>query len=141
MMATASLPILTAFTAALMALMSIKLTLDIVKLRRAERVVIGDGGSDRLAQAVRLHGNFIEHAPITLIVVGFAELLGAWWPSVLLACGFLVAGRVLHARTFKGGEHNLNVRSLGMRLNLLALLLGIALSAGYAIWHLIEHIL
>lgn len=136
MMATASLPILTALTAALMALMSIKLTLDIVKLRRAERVVIGDGGHDQLAQAVRLHGNFSEHAPITLIVLALAELLGAWWPMVLLACGLLVAGRVLHARTFKDGQHNLSVRSLGMKLNLLALLLGIGLSAGYAVWHL-----
>lgn len=136
MMATASLPILTALTAALMALMSIKLTLDIVKLRRAERVVIGDGGQEQLAQAIRLHGNFSEHAPITLIVLALAELLGAWWPLVLLACGFLVAGRLFHMRTFKDGQHNLKVRSLGMKLNLVALLLGVGLSAGMAIWHL-----
>lgn len=135
-MATASLPIITALTAALLALMSIKLTYDVIKLRWAERVTIGDGGQDQLAQAIRLHGNFIEHAPITLIVLALAELLGAWWPLVVVVSGLLVAGRLLHARTFKNGQHNLKVRKLGMQFTLLAQLLGITLSASYAVWRL-----
>lgn len=137
MMAAANLPIITAFTAALLALISIKLTLDIITLRRSEHVIIGDGGQDRLAQAIRLHGNFIEQVPIALIVLALAEMLGAWWPLVLMASVCLVAGRLVHMRTFKDGQHNLKLRTLGMQLNLVALLLGVGLSAGYAIWHLI----
>lgn len=137
MMASVSPPIITALTAALLAFLSIKLTIDIVKLRWSERVTIGDGGHEGLAQAIRLHGNFIEHAPITLYVLALAELLGAWWPLVLVVALFLIIGRVLHTRTFVKGQHNLKLRSLGMKLTLLSQLLGALLSAGYAIWHLI----
>jgi hypothetical protein len=136
-MATVSLPIITALTAAVLALLSIKLTLDIVKLRRAEQVAIGDGGHDRLAQAIRIHGNFAEHAPITLIVLMLAEMLGTWWPIVLLTAFLLVAGRCAHARMFKDGQHNLATRSLGMKLNLAALLVGSGSTVVMAIWHLL----
>lgn len=137
MVATVNLPIITALAAAVLALLSIKLTLAIVKLRRSGQVVIGDGGHDRLAQAIRVHGNFSEHAPITLIVLALAEMLGTWWPIVLVAALCLVAGRFAHARMFKDGQHDLATRSLGMKLNLVALLLGAGSAAVMALWHLL----
>ena len=40
-------------------------------------VDIGDGGKPALAQAIRAHGNFAEHAPLALLLIVLAEALGA----------------------------------------------------------------
>jgi uncharacterized membrane protein YecN with MAPEG domain len=40
-------------------------------------VETGDGGFAELQRAIRAHGNFIEHAPITLLVIAIAEAAGA----------------------------------------------------------------
>ncbi|MDE2596443.1 MAG: MAPEG family protein [Sphingomonadales bacterium] len=58
---------------------------------------LGDGGHRPLEIAIRRHGNFIENAPILLIVLWLLELAGTDG-SWLVALGVLiVAERVTHA--------------------------------------------
>lgn len=87
----------TALWTALIACWILLLMLRVVRLRRARRIGIGDGGDKDLAKAIRVHGNAIETMPIALLLMLTYELGGgaAW---LLHACGgTLLASRVLHA--------------------------------------------
>lgn len=104
-----------------------------MRLRRGNRVSPGDGDHADLQKAIRLHGNFAEYGPLALVALALAELLGAWWPLVVLGCAALLVGRVLHARMFASGQHNLRFRTWGMLLTFLALAWSAALFAIFAL--------
>jgi uncharacterized membrane protein YecN with MAPEG domain len=59
--------------------------------------MLGEGDSAELLQAVRAHGNLIEHAPLALILLGLIEMQGAEvWVLHLLGSLFFLF-RILHA--------------------------------------------
>ncbi|NVK34877.1 MAG: MAPEG family protein [Rhodobacteraceae bacterium] len=60
------------------------------------KVLRGDGGNAILFKRIRIHGNFMETAPLTALVMMAAEVagLGATW--LWLAFGSFFLGRVLH---------------------------------------------
>jgi uncharacterized protein len=72
----AMVPTITALYAALLGLLGAALTINVIVNRVRAKVDIADGGATALAQAIRAHANFAEHAPIALIVIGLAEVLG-----------------------------------------------------------------
>lgn len=84
-------------TAAAAALLNFWLGVRVGQIRRAEKIFVGDGGSPRLIARMRAQMNFIEYAPIVLILLGLVELArGAnlyLWGAALV----FVFGRVLHA--------------------------------------------
>ncbi|MBV8745333.1 MAG: MAPEG family protein [Xanthobacteraceae bacterium] len=73
---TAMVPTITALYAALLGLLGAALTINAIVNRVRAKVDTADGGVATLAQAIRAHANFAEHAPIALIVIGLAEVLG-----------------------------------------------------------------
>ncbi len=89
-------PLLTATYAAAIALFYLAMSAYVIATRAKTDVLLGDGGNPAMLLAIRRHGNLSEYAPIALIVMGFAEMLGlgsAW----LHAAGLLLlAGRILH---------------------------------------------
>lgn len=91
-----SVPI-TALYASLLTLMYLGLAVRVSRLRRAHRIGVGNGEFPELALAVRVHGNFIEHVPLAVLLLLILELNGtaaAW----LHAFGvLLLVGRMLHA--------------------------------------------
>jgi uncharacterized membrane protein YecN with MAPEG domain len=88
---------ITAFYAALLALLFMVLSVRVIGFRRAVRIGLGDGGDTALLRRVRVHANFAEYVPICLLLIGLAESLRA--PMVLLhAMGvLLLAARLSHA--------------------------------------------
>jgi uncharacterized membrane protein YecN with MAPEG domain len=66
-----------ALYAAILGLLAAVLTLNVILNRVRSGVEFGDGGDPRLMQALRAHGNFIEQAPIALILLASAEAAGA----------------------------------------------------------------
>jgi uncharacterized protein len=93
----APMPHITALYAGLFALFLVLLGLRVVMLRRSFKVGIGDGGEERLARAIRAHGNAVEWGVLGLVLLLIAELNRA--SGVMLhSCGtiFFLA-RVLHA--------------------------------------------
>jgi uncharacterized membrane protein YecN with MAPEG domain len=52
------------------------LTVNVIVNRVRSKVDAGDGGVAKLAQAIRAHANFAEQAPLALIVLALAEMLG-----------------------------------------------------------------
>ena len=93
---------ITALYAAILGLVLIGLAARIARLRNQTKIGIGYEGSDVLSRAVRAHGNFIEYAPIGLILMALIELNGA--PAGLLhgLGAALVIGRLLHAWGLSG---------------------------------------
>jgi uncharacterized membrane protein YecN with MAPEG domain len=76
----------------------------ISKFRRDLKVSIGDGGREPLLRRMRAQANFIENAPLFLILLGGLELSGGN-SSALTGCATLfMLGRVTHAVGMDGGE-------------------------------------
>ena len=83
--------------AAILALLYVYLSARTIGFRRKSRVSIGDGGDQELLRAVRMHANFAEYVPLSLILLTFIELQAG--PMLLLhvlGCLLLVA-RISHA--------------------------------------------
>lgn len=101
------------------------------RVRVAEKVSLGDGGSDRMLRAIRAQGNAIEDVPIVLVGwLALAALSAPVWLIHILGIAFIL-GRILHAMGIslvKGLEWG---RSAGTFLTALVML---ATAVG-CIWH------
>ncbi|MGV8922026.1 MAG: MAPEG family protein [Thermomonas sp.] len=91
------MPKITLLFASLHVLLMLLLLARISLHRHDRKIGLGDGGDAVLARKVRVHGNFIEHAPLALLMLGLLELCGL--PAVWLwALGtVLLLGRIMHA--------------------------------------------
>lgn len=115
---------ITPIYASLSALLIVKLALSVIKLRRKNRVSVGDGGIEELQLAIRTHANAVEWIPITLLLLLMLELNGA--PTMLIhALGaILLIGRILHALGLPASD--IKKRVLGMQITIY-LLIGLAI--------------
>jgi len=78
------------------------------------KISMGDGGSEDLARAIRVHGNASEYVPPMLIgLLALAFLDAPIWSLHALGIGFTL-GRLMHALGMSGGP--LISRQLGMML-------------------------
>lgn len=92
-----TLPAITALYAGALALIGVALAANAARTRGRFGVGLGDGGKPELLQAIRMHGNFIENAPIALVVLLVLELTGtASWLLHTMGAALLI-GRILHA--------------------------------------------
>ncbi|WP_342643033.1 MAPEG family protein [Rhodoligotrophos ferricapiens] len=107
--------------AALLGLLFLVLTARVLQMRRARGILFGSGGDSDFERIIRAHANFVEYAPLGIILLLIAELIGA--PHLLLhLLGIaLVLGRVLHALGLAGPSHVVWLRSSGLVLTLLSL--------------------
>jgi hypothetical protein len=95
-------------------LMLIWFAVRVVARRAKGNISMGDGGSEDLARAIRVHGNASEYTPpmlIGLLVLAFLE--SPIWGLHALGIGFTL-GRLLHALGMSGGP--IISRQLGMML-------------------------
>lgn len=113
---------ITALYASLCALWIVKLSLDVIKLRRQHRVALGDGGHPDLEAAIRTHGNATEYIPITLILMLMLEWMGAFWWLIHLAGIALLTGRLLHASALKHADGKRRVLSMKFTVFLIIVL-------------------
>jgi len=109
---------LTAIYAAILTFVYVKLTLNVINLRRQNEVSLGDGGRDDLQQAIRSHGNFSEYVPLGLILLGCLEANHIHWTIVLLLGGFFTTGRLFYAKAFLEPTPNMELRDKGMKYTL-----------------------
>lgn len=107
------------------ALLSIWLGWRVGQVRMADKVSVGDGGSERLLRRMRAQANFAEYTPFVLILIAAIEL-GAgtrWW--LWLVGGIYILGRIAHAFGMDGATR---LRMIGIWITMLTLL-GLALYA------------
>ncbi|PHM27733.1 MAPEG family protein [Xenorhabdus budapestensis] len=114
------------------ALLVIKLSFDVIKLRTQYRVTSGDGGFYELQTAIRIHGNAVEYIPISLLLLLIMEMNGAavW---MLHICGILLlAGRLLH---YYGLHHReFRWRRMGMAATFMSMIIMIVANIYYLPW-------
>ena len=109
---------LTAIYAAILTFVYVKLTLNVINLRRQNQVSLGDGGREDLQQAIRSHGNFAEYVPLGLILLACLEANHIHWTIVLLLGGVFTTGRLYYAKAFLEATHNIELRVKGMKYTL-----------------------
>lgn len=97
--------------AALLAFYYIYLTFNVIKVRKAEQISLGDGDNSKLQCAVRAHGNFIEYVPFALILLFLAEYQGLASHYCHALGAMLLIGRVFHNLGII--EKNLKYRQIG----------------------------
>ena len=112
---------ITAFYAALLAVLFMFLSIRVIGWRRQQRVEIGHGEDLQLLRRMRVHANFAEYAPFTLLLMALAESMVP--PHILLhLVGVtLLAGRLMHAYGLSQIPHNLRYRAWGMTLTFTAM--------------------
>ncbi|MEX6161911.1 MAPEG family protein [Proteus mirabilis] len=114
------------------ALLLIKLSLNVVKLRTQYRVAYGDGGFYELQTAIRVHGNAVEYIPISMILLLIMEMNGAFVWMVHICGSILIAGRLLHSYGLKHRE--IRWRRSGMAATYLSMVLIILANIYFLPW-------
>ena len=95
---------------------------------------IGDGGDERLARRIRVHGNLIENAPIFLILLVLLELTGTGKIKVA-ALGFVfVLGRLAHAIGYsQSASPTAPLRAVGGGMSALSIVITAAIILSYVV--------
>jgi hypothetical protein len=88
---------ITSLYTALLALILIFLSIKIIQNRRSSKISLGESGDDFLQRKIRAHGNFIEYAPIFLIMLLLVEINGCNKYFIHFFGIIFIIGRVLHA--------------------------------------------
>lgn len=91
------MPRITLLFASLHVLLMLVLLARISRHRHGHRIGLGDGGDAALTRKIRVHGNFVEHAPFALLLLGLLELSGLAAPWLWTFGGALLLGRIAHA--------------------------------------------
>jgi len=111
----------TALWSGLMVLLMVFLAARVITSRRANRVLLGDGGSAELALAARVFGNASEYIPAGIGAMVALTLLGIPGLAIHVIGGMLFLGRLIHAFSLSNRKPTIG-RVVGMALTLLALL-------------------
>jgi len=105
---------ITALYLALLALLYLGLTINIIRYRLKFQVGIGSNGNKTLAKAIRVHANFIEYTPIAMLLLASYEINGGS-ASVVHSLGALfLVGRLLHVKGLSSSIGITIERRLGM---------------------------
>ena len=78
--------------AGLLALLFVASSFRTLRLRRRLRIAIGDAGNQAMLRAMRVHADFAEYVPFSLLLIYLVESTGAgaWFVHGLGMCLLLV---------------------------------------------------
>lgn len=107
---------ITPIYAAILGLFFIALSVRTLLLRRKLGVAIGDSEQTVLLRASRVHSNFAEYVPLTLLLIFFLESQGTNGVWIHAFCLLLLAGRIIHAAGVSQVNEDYRWRTLGMAL-------------------------
>ena len=108
--------------ASLLALLFFYLSIRTIGLRRRLKIGIGASDSHEMLRGMRVHSNFAEYVPITLLLIYLVEVQGAasWFVHALGLC--LLLGRALHAYGVSQAREKFVYRVSGMAMTFTTLL-------------------
>jgi len=112
---------ITAFYASLLAVLFLVLSVRVIGWRREKRVELGHGEEPELLRRMRVHANFAEYVPFTLLLMALAESMAPPRPLLHLVGLILIAGRLIHAYGLSQTPQILRYRVWGMTLTFAAL--------------------
>ena len=103
----------TLLAAAAAALVNFWLGWRIAQYREKFKVSVGDGGHDPLLRRMRAQSNFIENAPIFLILLGGLEISGCNRIGLAVIAAIFILARISHSVGMDAAE-NRRWREIGM---------------------------
>jgi len=104
---------ITPYYAAVLALLFIILSVRTIKSRREHKVAIGDGGEKSILRASRVHANFSEYVPLTLLLIAMLEIQSYSDWIIHGLCIALLAARIAHAYGVSQSNENFKFRIFG----------------------------
>ena len=104
---------ITPYYAAILALLFIILSIRTIKTRREHKVAIGDGGEKSILRASRVHANFSEYVPFTILLIAILEMQSYSDWMIHGLCIALVAARIAHAYGVSQANENFKFRIFG----------------------------
>jgi len=104
---------ITPYYAAVLALLFIILSVRTIKSRREHKVAIGDGGEKSILRASRVHANFSEYVPFTLLLIAMLEIQSYSHWIIHGLCIALLAARIAHAYGVSQTNENFKFRIFG----------------------------
>ena len=114
------------FYAAILTLFFVGLSVRTLRMRRRLNIAIGDAGDKQLLRAMRVHANFAEYVPFSLLLFLMMELAGAH-PMLLHGLAIvLVLGRLSHAYGVSQVREQYAFRVFGMAMTFTTLLVASA---------------
>jgi uncharacterized protein len=116
-----AVPIITALYGAILGLLAVVLTVNVIRNRVGLKINDGDGGSVPMRMAIRAHANFAQHAPLALLLIGFAETMGTSKIIIHVLGAVLVLARLLSAWGLSSAEGPTFGRQSGAGLTILVL--------------------
>lgn len=118
--------------AGIFGLLFVALSARTVLLRRQFGVTIGNEDKPLLARASRVHGNFAEYVPLSLLLIYLLETQTASSVWIHLPCIALLVGRIIHAFGVSQVREKLKYRVVGMILTFAVIIsTSIRLMLGY----------
>ena len=81
------------------------LSFNVIRLRVANKVSLGDGGNENLLRAIRAQGNATEYIPMAMIGLLVLNFLGAPIWAIHISGALITLGRISHCYgliNFKG---------------------------------------
>ena len=108
--------------AAIAALFFVYLSMRVIGYRRLEKINLGDAGNSQMRKRIRVHGNFAEYVPFTILIMALAELQGAAaWLLHLLGLA-LLAARLIHAYGVSHSPQIIKYRVYGTVLSFIVII-------------------
>jgi uncharacterized membrane protein YecN with MAPEG domain len=129
--------IVTSIIAAVLTAVFIRLSFNVIGLRRKNKVGLGSGGNEDLERAIRAQGNFAEYVPFGLILLACLELNGTVWWLVAIPGVTLIIGRLIHAIGINTPPPDFSKRVLGMKFTFVTLMALVGLNLGWSLYKLI----
>jgi uncharacterized membrane protein YecN with MAPEG domain len=104
---------ITPYYAAILALLFIALSVRTIKTRREHKVAIGDGGEKSILRASRVHANFSEYVPFTILLIAMLEMQTYSQWIIHGLCIALVTARAIHAYGVSQANEDFRFRIFG----------------------------
>ncbi len=128
--------LVTPFYAAVLGLLFVILSVRTLRLRRSLQIPIGDAGNQGMLRAMRVHANFAEYVPLSLILTHLVEAQDAHAALVHALCMCLLAGRLSHAFGVSQASENYKYRVFGMAMTFTSLVV----SSAYLLFVYARHV-
>ncbi|MBQ4832431.1 MAPEG family protein [Pseudoalteromonas sp. MMG010] len=119
------------FYAALLAFIYVYLSINVVKVRKANQISLGTDNNENLLRATRAHGNFIEYVPFALILIFLVEYQGTSSYYIHALGVLFVIGRICHLTAIQQGTFQLRVVGMLSTFATLAISAGILLVSSF----------
>jgi len=122
--------------ASVLSILFVVLSVRTLRMRHRLKIAVGDAGNQALLRAIRVHSNFAEYVPLSLLLISFVEMSGASALLVHFLGLCLLVGRAVHAYGVSQLNETYAFRVAGMAMTFTTLM-G---ASGYLILSYAKHV-